>query len=175
MIYVREEITALWKATGYVNPLTDSNISLLSSADYRRSSNILICPKCGKTRQQTLTRVHGVWACHDCNKTRIKDTKRHYRAANICLITNDLFSYFGDKISSDSMFDPIVVEGFINFAGYRERPAVCLLFMSLLHVILTKETQALKIIPYLQRMDKELSKSSEQKLEVKTRSTIVGT
>jgi len=167
MIYVREEMLLLWKTTGYINPLNDSNIPILTSVDYKHSNGKFICPKCWKPRQHVLTRVDGKWACNECHKTKINNTKRHYRAANIHLITNDLFSYFGDKVSSDKLFDPLVVESFIDFAGYKQRPAVCLLFMSLLNAVLARETQSLKILPYLQNMDKTLSKSLESKIVTK--------
>ena len=159
MIYNRDEIINVFKTVQPMNAMNGSNVPMLSSADYRRGAN-LTCPKCGKIKLHVLTRVNHVWACNECNNTGIL-RRNYYRAANAYLIVNDLFSYFGENVSSDKMFNPEIVDGFLNFAEYKERPYVCILFMKLLDAILAKETSVLKIIPYMNKINKEMALASK--------------
>jgi ribosomal protein L37AE/L43A len=154
MIYTKAEIVELWKSVHPMPVMGDSNIPMLSSADVRRGSG-LTCPKCGKTTVHVLTRVNGMWACNVCNNTEIKKAKWH-KPFVAHIITNDLFSYFGDNLSSEALFNPAMVDGFIMFAKYRENPRLCLMFTSLLNAILARETSALKIIPYMSKIQKEM-------------------
>jgi len=152
VIYSRQDILDVFMAMQKFTPLPI--FDNVSSADLRRSSTNVVCPKCGKDDRKVLVRIGNVWACYACHKVE-NTRKAFFRTSLIYLVANDLLTYFGE-VTTERILDPKLMEAFIEFTGAEDFPLHFLFINKFVKAVLSKDVGVLPILGFLNVSDAKL-------------------